>query len=89
MAHGLPVVVSGEKYCSIAGLLTHETHALLLDEPTDVQALAQALARLVSEPALCNRLSLAALDFAGQHLWHGAALRQEAIYRDLAQHQVA
>lgn len=89
MAHGLPVVVSGEKYCGIAGLLTHETHALLLDEPTDVQALAQALARLVSEPALCNRLSLAALDFAGQHLWHGAALRQEAIYRDLAQRQVA
>jgi len=85
MAHGLPVVVSCEKYCGIAGLLTHEANALLLDDPTDVSALADALTRLANDPWLCQRLALAANDFAAQHLWREAAQKQESVYMVLAQ----
>jgi glycosyltransferase involved in cell wall biosynthesis len=35
MAHGLPVVVSNEVHCGIAGLLTHGDNALLLNNPRD------------------------------------------------------
>jgi UDP-glucose:(heptosyl)LPS alpha-1,3-glucosyltransferase len=80
MAHGLPVVVSNEKYCGIAGLLTHETDALILAEPTDADGLAAALNRLMDEPAFCQRLIKAGLDFARQHLWATVAQQQESIY---------
>ena len=85
MAHGLPVVVSAEKYCGIAGLLTHEQHVLLLDDPLDEQALATALQRFLHDPALVERLCTAALDFARQHLWAKLAQQQEHIYLKLAQ----
>ena len=80
MAHGLPVVVSQAKYCGIAGLLTHETHALLLDDPTDSTALVMAMRRLIQEPALCQRLSHSAVEFASRHLWVKQARQQEAVY---------
>ncbi|PKO62859.1 MAG: glycosyltransferase family 1 protein [Betaproteobacteria bacterium HGW-Betaproteobacteria-18] len=83
MAHGLPVVVSSQRYCGIAGLLTHEINALLLDDPLDALALTTALERLVQEGALVDRLSSAALDFAQQHQWATLALQQESIYRAL------
>lgn len=83
MAHGLPVVVSAERYCGIAGLLTHEQHALLLKDPLDARELATALARLVHSAVLGGRLSSAALAFAQQHQWAKLALQQEAIYLDL------
>ena len=80
MAHGLPVVVSNEKYCGIAGLLTHETNALLLADPADVDALAAALNRLMVEPVFCQGLIKASLDFSSQYLWASIAQHQEAIY---------
>ena len=83
MAHGLPVVVSCEAYCGIAGLLTDEQQALLLADPLDAQALAAALARFVQDAALVGRLSTAALAFAAQHQWRTLALQQEAIYLGL------
>ena len=47
LAHGLPVVVSAARYCGIAALLTHELDALILENPRDATALAQALQRLL------------------------------------------
>ncbi|MDD2920321.1 glycosyltransferase family 4 protein [Rhodoferax sp.] len=84
MAHGLPVVVSCERYCGIAALLTHEANALVLADPMDAQALATALTRLVGDQALVERLFTAALDFAQQHQWAALALQQESIYRTVA-----
>jgi len=84
MAHGLPVVVSDARYCGIAGLLTHESNALVLDDPLDAQALAMLLSRLAEDCALVSCLSHAALDFARQHQWATLALQQESIYRTVA-----
>lgn len=83
MAHGLPVVVSSERYCGIAGLLTHETNALVLDDPLNDHTLTATLGRLLQDGALVGRLSNAALDFARQHQWATLALQQERIYRAL------
>jgi len=83
MAHGLPVLVSQQQYCGIAGLLTHECDALLLQDPSDAEALAQALNRLIDEPALRQRLSVAATEFARAYLWEALARQQEAIYAEL------
>jgi UDP-glucose:(heptosyl)LPS alpha-1,3-glucosyltransferase len=83
MAHGLPVVVSAERYCGIAGLLTHEVNALVLNDPLDAKALAATLGRVTKDAALTNQLGQAALDFAQNHLWAALAQQQERIYLDL------
>ncbi|MDO9164842.1 MAG: glycosyltransferase family 4 protein [Rhodoferax sp.] len=80
MAHGLPVVVSSERYCGISGLLTPEGNALILAEPRDSKALADALLRLVQDSLLRQRLREAATAFAAQYQWATIALQQEAIY---------
>ncbi len=80
MAHGLPVVVSSERYCGISGLLTQEANALILADPHASKALAQALRRLLQEPLLRQRLSEAATAFAARHQWSTIALQQEEVY---------
>jgi len=84
LAHGLPVVVSQSRYCGIAELLVHETHALVLDNPLDAATLAQALNRVLTDTALAHRLVQAGQAFALQHLWSGQACQQERIYYAVA-----
>lgn len=84
MAHGLPVVVSAERYCGISGLLAHEQQALLLIDPLDVGELAAALLRFVMDAVLVERLSSAALAFAELHQWTTLAEQQELIYQRVA-----
>lgn len=57
MSYGLPVVVSREKSCGIAGLLTDQLNALILDEPKNATALSQLLQSIVDNAALRARLS--------------------------------
>ena len=83
MAHGLPVLVSAERYCGISALLEHERNALVLEEPTDAAALARALDRLFKDQALCQVLSAAALTFAARYLWSEIAEQQQTIYYSL------
>jgi len=80
MAHGLPVVVSSEAYCGISGLLTHEANALILDDPRDFAALADALKRVLLQPLLRQNLQVAATAFASAHQWGTIAAQQEEIY---------
>lgn len=80
MAHGLPVVVSSERYCGISGLLTHGVNALMVDQPRDVATLSAALLRVFQEPLLYKTLSDAALAFASAYQWPSIALQQESIY---------
>lgn len=80
MAHGLPVLVSSEQYCGVSGLLTHNVNALILADPHDSTAFADALLCLLRDPALRHRLQKAAAEFASLHQWDAIALQQEAIY---------
>lgn len=80
MAHGLPVVVSGEKYCGISALLTHEANALILADPNDSTALANLLRRVIQDPLLSQNLREAAIGFASGYQWSAIAEQQETIY---------
>jgi glycosyltransferase involved in cell wall biosynthesis len=64
--------------------LTHESDALVLDDPRDSKALADALKRVLTDALLVHRLMENGLRFARQHLWSEKALQQEAIYYSVA-----
>jgi glycosyltransferase involved in cell wall biosynthesis len=80
MAHGLPVVVSGPKYCGISALLTHGVNAIILDDPKTVSQLTHALEQLLKNQALEEKLVRGATAFAANYEWREIALKQEAIY---------
>ncbi len=80
MSYGLPVVVSREKYCGIAGLLTNQLNALILDEPQNATALSQLLQSIVDNADLRGKLSTEALKFADGFAWTTKAREQEKIY---------
>lgn len=83
MAYGLPVVVSREKYCGIAGLLTNQLNALILDEPKSATALSQLLQSIVDNAELRRKLSEEALKFADGFAWTQVAREQEQIYLNI------
>lgn len=80
MAFGLPVVVSGEKYCGISASLTDGENALILEDPRNEDALTAAINRVLGDVHLAQQFSVAAKNFAGRHLWPVVAQKQEAIY---------
>jgi UDP-glucose:(heptosyl)LPS alpha-1,3-glucosyltransferase len=80
MSYGLPVVVSREKYCGIAGLLTAGLNALILDEPKNAKALSQSLQSIVDNADLRGKLEAEARKFAAGYAWAQIALAQEQIY---------
>ena len=81
MAHGVPVVVSGARYCGISGLLQDRENAVLLDNPRDPGELAKALADVLSRDALRQRLVQSGRVFARHHQWSEVARRQAGVYR--------
>jgi UDP-glucose:(heptosyl)LPS alpha-1,3-glucosyltransferase len=85
LAHGLPVVVSSAGYCGIAALLRDGQDALILPNPQDAPALADALRRVLEDAQLVAHLREQGLQFARQHLWSEIALQQEAVYLRVAQ----
>ena len=80
MSYSLPVVVSREKYCGIAGLLTDGLNALILNEPKNASALSQVLLSIVDNAELKDKLSAEALTFADGFAWAQIAREQEKIY---------
>lgn len=80
MAHGLPVVVSGPRYCGISGLLQHGVNAMVLDDPRDADNLAQVIQQVLVQPALHDGLTHGAVEFATHYQWGELALQQEALY---------
>jgi glycosyltransferase involved in cell wall biosynthesis len=80
MAHGLPVVVSGPRYCGISGLLANGVNAIVLDDPRDAAHLQQVLAQMLDDPVLQAKLRQGALDFSRHYQWRAIALQQEALY---------
>ncbi len=84
MAHGLPVVVSSDNYCGIAGVLQPGRDALVLADPQDATALAGALEQIVRQPVMAAALQAAGLRFAQAHLWSELARQQALIYQQQA-----
>lgn len=80
MAHGLPVVVSNEHYCGIAGLLAHEVNALILQQPQQAPEIAQAVQRIFGDGVLKAYLSKQAVAFAQRYAWSRMAALQENLY---------
>ena len=80
MAHGVPVVVSGDQFCGISALLTDANNALILENPRDAHALAEAVIRILSDKKLALRLIANGQAFAQRHLWSEIARQQEGIY---------
>lgn len=81
MAHGLPVVVSKESYCGIAGLLTPGVNALILQNPQDAQVLADTIQEVLQDGRRRQRMSDEAVAFALSHQWSQVAVQQEQSYR--------
>lgn len=84
MSYGLPVIVSQQRYCGISQFLVDAEDALLLDDPQDSAALAQAIMLLQMNLALRQKLSSAGLRFAAQHSWRSVASAYAAIYQRIA-----
>jgi UDP-glucose:(heptosyl)LPS alpha-1,3-glucosyltransferase len=83
MSYGLPVVVSCEKYCGIAGLLTDGLNALILDKPKNPSTLSQLLKSIVDSAELNGKLSTEALKFVEGFAWDQIAREQEQVYAEV------
>jgi glycosyltransferase involved in cell wall biosynthesis len=75
MAHGVPVITSN---CSAMPEVAGD--AALLVDPTDVEEIGSALARLASDAALREELSERGRARAGQFTWDAAVARTWAVY---------
>jgi glycosyltransferase involved in cell wall biosynthesis len=80
MAAGRPIVASDLP--SIREVLHHEVDALLVP-PGDPAALAAAIERLITDPALSARLAAAALAAAPAYSWDRRAERLEALLNEM------
>lgn len=85
MAHGLPVIVSNQKYCGISALLADRSNAMLLNDPEDVAELGEVLNGLVRDVALQQQLGQAAITFARLHDWPAIAAQQDIIYQSVCE----
>jgi len=79
-AHELPVV-AGNVAGTLDAVLDGETG--LLVDPTDHQAVADALIRVLSDPNLASRLGKAGRRNAEEHVWTRIAARVEALVDDV------
>ena len=84
MAHGLPVVVSGARWCGISAELTEDANALFLNEPRSPGALAALMARVLGDAPLARNLGANASAFAAQHTWAQVASLHEAVFGQIA-----
>lgn len=80
MGSGLPVIVS--RAAGVSELLTHNRDCLILEDPNDVEVLAQHLRRLVQDEVLRSGLGVEARKTAERHSWDDVATRTVAVYRE-------
>jgi glycosyltransferase involved in cell wall biosynthesis len=79
---GVPVI--GTRVGALPEILRDGENALLV-EPESPAELAHALATVLSDPRLRERLARAGLEVARDHSWPSIAERTETLYRSLAQ----
>lgn len=80
LAHGLPVVVSGPRYCGISGLFQNGKEALILDRPHNSHELANAIEKIRTNTTLKESLTQTGVAFARSYLWSKIAAQQEQVY---------
>lgn len=83
MARGLPVVVSGSRYCGISMELSDGQNAILIDDPADVKAWTDALENLILGKPLALELSAGGRAFAKSRTWEHAATKYENLMREV------
>jgi UDP-glucose:(heptosyl)LPS alpha-1,3-glucosyltransferase len=83
MAIGLPVVVSGPKYCGISSHLQDGQQAMLLFDPGDAIELAKLLNAVLHQPVLAKQLIECARRFAQNHTWESAASQYDVLYQQV------
>jgi glycosyltransferase involved in cell wall biosynthesis len=82
MAHGLPVAVSGPRFCGISAELVDGVNAVLLDDPKSAAEIAGAVARLSGDEAA--GLGRHASAFAAERTWAQVSKSYEALYARVA-----
>lgn len=80
-ASGCPVVATSAG--GVPAILTHDRHGLLVP-CNDHQAAAEAMIRLLEEPALASRLAGAALGTCARYQWSSVRAEWVGLYRALA-----
>lgn len=84
MAFGLPVVVSGPRFCGIAAQLQHGVDAWLLDDPQSEAAVRTALVRVLGDTRLRQALCANGHAFAQRAQWDGVAQAHAALFARLS-----
>jgi len=69
MSHGLPVIVSGKRWCGISAELLSGENAVVLDDPENIDEIELALNRVDNNSTLARNLSDAGIAFATQNTW--------------------
>lgn len=83
MASGLPIISTNA--IGVSDCLTHNVNALLT-EPGDIQAIAQAMIRLIEDRELRTRISQAAYnEVISSYSWPVVAQRIEGIYKKVSE----
>lgn len=83
MAHGVPVVLSGEPWCGFARYVQPEQDALVLPDPTDATHLAACIVRIAQDATLRAQLHTAGLALAARFDWANIAQAYATLYRDV------
>lgn len=82
MAHGLPVVISSQRYCGFAEHLEDRNNAMLLNNPQDASEIAQAIEHLAEDDILRARVTAGSQHVVLAHSWQKTAHRYECLYRE-------
>ncbi len=87
MAHDLPVVVSGSAYCGVAAQLVHGEHAWVVKDPRDVNELAGAIKKLLSNKELLEQLIQGAEHYSAQNSWQQVAQAHELLFQQVVNYK--
>lgn len=85
MAHGLPVILSGQKYCGFAAFVRHHHNAWVLEDPRDHESMIEALLALDPQRPLREQFILHGAQLVEQFSWQRVAEHYESLYRRVVQ----
>ena len=80
MAHGLPVMVSGPKYCGFGQYVTHKHDAWVLNDPQDAAEITRGLLEICSAPEVRAHLLRNSRELVATLSWPVVAEKYEALY---------
>ncbi len=81
MSYGRPVIVSPERYCGFAHYVTHGTNAIVLEDPRDAVALAEAIDGVLADQATYDSLARNGKALSLEMGWDKVAVRYAQLYR--------